>query len=111
MGSVSISLPAGLGHSGHITIVRSLAQADPAEAELPEVRARPATTAAAVVPPGLELGVAALPDPLRCLCHQLSSPVDVSCDPPSALPPSSASPPPSAPSSPSSPSSGFSGLA
>src|SRR4051794_15543056 len=32
--------PAGLGHSGHVAVVRSVTQADPAEPELAEVRAR-----------------------------------------------------------------------
>src|SRR3954466_11888636 len=75
MGSVSILsvLPARLRHSGHVAVVRGIPQANPAEAELAEVRARPATAAAAVVAAGLEPGLAALPDPLRCLRHQPSS--------------------------------------
>src|SRR3954447_7420213 len=107
-------LPAGLGHAGHIAVVRGLPQADPAEAELAEVSARPATAAATVVRAGLVLGLAALPNPLGCLCHQpssLSLEVFSESPPSSALLPASApSPPPSAPSSPSSPSSPFSGL-
>src|SRR5215210_3050991 len=66
-------LPAGLGHSGHVAAMRGVAQADPAEAELAEVRPRSPAATAAVVAARLELRVAPLPDPLRCLCHQLSS--------------------------------------
>src|SRR5215218_1532982 len=58
-------LPARLGHSGHVATMRGIPQADPAEAELAEVGARPAAAATTVVPAGLELRVAALPDPLR----------------------------------------------
>src|SRR5436305_14118796 len=47
-----------------------VAQADPAEAELAEVRARAAAAAAPVIPACLELGSAALPHSLRCLRHQ-----------------------------------------
>src|SRR5919206_3820627 len=52
-GSVSIArlLPARLRHAGDHALVRELPQADPAEAELAEDRARtPAAIAAAVVP-------------------------------------------------------------
>src|SRR5262245_2107049 len=44
-------------------------QADSAEAELAEVSPRPAALAAAVVAARLELRLAALPHPLRCLRH------------------------------------------
>src|SRR5215218_7994074 len=108
----SCRLPARLGHSGHVAVVRGVAQADPAEAELAEIRARPAAAAAAVIPARLELRIAALPDPLRCLRHQLSSlSLEVSF---ASLPsPSALASPPlagSAPSSPSSPSSGLTGF-
>src|SRR5579884_3873363 len=52
IGSVSTSflLPTGLRHAGDGALVRELAQADPAEAELAEHRARaPAAVAACVV--------------------------------------------------------------
>src|ERR687886_705372 len=55
-GSVNISrLPAALRHAGNDALVRELAQADPAEAELAEHRARPAAAVAARVVPHLEL--------------------------------------------------------
>src|SRR5262245_36211890 len=73
MGSVSIgsasSLPARLHHSGDIALVRGLAQAQPAEAELAVVGARPPAPAAAVIAPRLVLGLAGLLDDLRCLGH------------------------------------------
>src|SRR5215218_1732611 len=53
-------LPAGLRHAGHEALVRLLAQADPAEAELAEVRTRATAALAAVVVTGLELRFAAL---------------------------------------------------
>src|SRR6266540_1698488 len=50
-GSVSIGSPAGLGHARDDALVGEVAQADPAEAELAEDRARaPAAVAARVVP-------------------------------------------------------------
>src|SRR5437588_2931784 len=48
-------LPARLREPGHVAIVRHLPQADPAEAELAEVGARPTAAPAAVVVPALEL--------------------------------------------------------
>src|SRR3954469_22854261 len=51
IGSVSTSslLPTGLRHAGDHAVVRKLAQADPAKAELAEHRARPAAPVAARV--------------------------------------------------------------
>src|SRR5215210_1335240 len=108
-------LPTGLGHSGHVAVVRGIPQADPAEAELAEIRARPPATPAAVVAACLELRLAALPHSLRCLRHQ--SPCDCSESgwlPPPApsdpgLSPASAPPSPSVPAS-SSPSSALTGF-
>src|SRR5262245_41268846 len=54
IGSVCMSLPARFGHAGDLTLVRELAQTDPAEAELPEHRARPAAAVAARVLARLE---------------------------------------------------------
>src|SRR5215213_4570562 len=107
-------LPTGLGHSGHVAAMRGVPQADPAEAELAKVRPRSPAAAAAVIPAGLELRLAALPHSLRCLCHQ--SPCDCSSGwlPPPApsvpgLSPASAPPSPSVPAS-SSPSSALTGF-
>src|SRR5918992_752601 len=57
-------LPARLGQAGDVALVGHLAQADPAQAELAEVRARPAAAAAAVVLACLVLGRPLLPDHL-----------------------------------------------
>src|SRR5918998_927256 len=57
-------LPARLRQSGDVTLVGHLAQADPAQAELAVVRARPAAAAAAVVLARLVLGRPLLPDHL-----------------------------------------------
>src|SRR4051812_13353748 len=76
IGSVMLmSLPAALGHAGDVAVVRELAQADPAEAELAEHRARPATAAAAGVLAGLVLGGALLAHPLRGLRHYSAAPL------------------------------------
>src|SRR4051812_31306050 len=53
-------LPARLCESGDVALVGHLAQADPAQAELAEVRARAAAPLAAIVVAGLVLGLAAL---------------------------------------------------
>src|SRR4051794_10545481 len=50
-----ICLPARLGHARDVALVRLLAQADAAQPELAEVRARAAALAAAVVLPCLVL--------------------------------------------------------
>src|SRR5919204_1986511 len=53
IGSVSIArlLPGTLGHAGDHALVGELAQTDPAEAELPEYRARAAAAVTARVVP------------------------------------------------------------
>src|SRR4051794_17589897 len=69
-GSVNIArLPARFGHAGDDALVRELAQADPAEAELLEDRARASATVAARVGTHLVLLRALLLDPKACLCH------------------------------------------
>src|SRR5438270_7238751 len=57
---IDMALPARLGHAGDVALVGHLAQADPAEAELAEVRARAAAALAAVVVACLELRCAPL---------------------------------------------------
>src|ERR1044072_6084845 len=76
MGSVSIvfSLPARLGHAGDVALVRGLAQADPAEAELAEVAARAPTAPATVVLTRFELGFAGLLYLHRSLSHSQNPP-------------------------------------
>src|SRR4051812_10265567 len=75
MGSViDIGSPARLGHAGDVAVVRELAQADPAEAELAEHRARPAAAAAAGVLAGLVLRGALLAHPLGGLRHYSTAP-------------------------------------
>src|SRR3954463_12452803 len=64
-------LPAALGHARDVAVVRELAQADPAEAELAEDGARAAAAAAARVLTGLVLGGARLADALGKLGHLL----------------------------------------
>src|SRR5438045_6308130 len=68
-GSVSIASPAALCHAGDHALVRELAQADPAEAELLEHRPRPAAAVAARVRARLELLRALLLDPKACFRH------------------------------------------
>src|SRR5579862_2376909 len=77
IGSVSTVslLPARLRHAGNRALMGELAQADPAEAELAEDRARPAAPVAARVVPHLELlGSPLLHDErgLRHYCSLLS---------------------------------------
>src|SRR5918997_3088491 len=61
MGSVWLmELPAALGEAGDVALVRVRPKADPAEAKLAQVGARPAALAAAVVFACLELGRARL---------------------------------------------------
>src|SRR5512146_2817289 len=69
--TVSI-LPTRLGHAGDRALVRELAEADPAEAELAEHRARPATPVAARVVAHLELLRSPLLDDERRLRHYRS---------------------------------------
>src|SRR5207344_2365228 len=73
-------LPAGLRHAGDGAVVRELAQADPAEAELLEHRARAAALVAARVVARLELGPALLLDDERRLGHALLIPSVVGCE-------------------------------
>ena len=56
------SLPARLRHAGDHALVLNLADADSAQAELAQVRARAAAALAAVVVPCLVLGPALLAD-------------------------------------------------
>src|SRR6266480_1715956 len=71
IGSVStvLSLPARLRHAGNCALVRKLAEADPAEAELAEDRARAAAPVAARVVAHLVLLGSPLLHDERCLCH------------------------------------------
>src|SRR5215210_2204747 len=66
MGSLvtDISSPARLRQAGDVALMGGLAQADPAEAELAQVRARAPAALAAVVVPCLVLRSALLADPL-----------------------------------------------
>src|SRR3954468_23124752 len=61
--------PTRLRHAGDHSVVRELAQADPAQAELAVDGARPAAAAAARVFAGLVLGGALLAHPLGGLRH------------------------------------------
>src|SRR5947209_6539886 len=61
--------PTRLRHAGDVAVVRELAQADPADAELAEHRARPAAAAAAAVLAGLVLRAARLAHALGRLGH------------------------------------------
>src|SRR5215213_8408718 len=76
MGSVMLMrgpLPARLGHAGDVALVRELAQADAADAELLVDRARTAALAAARVRARLELRRPRGADDLGCLGHVVSS--------------------------------------
>src|SRR3954469_22859169 len=64
-----VLLPARLRHAGHVAVVRHLAQADAAQAELAVDRARPAAAAAAGVLAGLVLRGACLTHALGRLGH------------------------------------------
>src|SRR6266850_4412322 len=61
--------PARLRHAGKLAHEGTLAEADPAQAELAHVRARAATDLAAVVPPHLELRRAVRFVDEALLCH------------------------------------------
>src|ERR1700674_333210 len=52
--SLVLQLPAALGHAGHVALQRQLAEAQPAQPELAQVRARPAAQVAAVAQTNLE---------------------------------------------------------
>src|SRR5918997_5855124 len=73
IGSVSTSrlLPGTLGHAGDRALVGELAEADPAESELAEDRARPAAAPAARVPADREPLRARLLDDEGLLGHSL----------------------------------------
>src|SRR5215213_8233052 len=71
IGSVCIRLPARLRESRDVALVGHLAQADAAEPELAQVRARAPAPLAAVVVACVELRRARLAHPLRRLCHLL----------------------------------------
>src|SRR5215208_7045134 len=76
MGSVMLTpipLPARLRHAGDVALVRELAQADAAEAELLVDGARPAALAAARVRARLVLRRPRGADDLGGLCHVVSS--------------------------------------
>src|SRR5919112_1699944 len=66
---IDMRLPAALRHARDVAVVRELAQADPAQAELAEDGARAAAAAAARVLAGLVLGGARLADALGDLGH------------------------------------------
>jgi hypothetical protein len=69
IGSVSIGSPRALGHAGDLALVREVAQADPAEAELPvDGTWATAATAARVLPDAESLGLLLLVDE-RLLGH------------------------------------------
>src|SRR3954451_10615160 len=57
---IDMALPARLRESGDVALVRHLAQADPAQAELAEIGARATAALASVVVAGLVLGPALL---------------------------------------------------
>src|ERR1019366_4430565 len=63
--------PTRLRHAGDVSVVRQLAQADPADAELAVDRAGATAAAATGVTPGLVLGRPLLADSLRKLGHVL----------------------------------------
>src|SRR5947209_11359631 len=69
MDMVADPLPARLRHAGDVAVVRELAQADPAQAELAVHRTGTPATAAPGVAAGLVLGGPLLADALRDL-HQ-----------------------------------------
>src|SRR6186713_2639226 len=71
---IDIGSPGALGHARHVAVVRELAQADAADAELAVHRARAAAAPAAGVLAGLVLGGARLAHALRGLRHQALSP-------------------------------------
>src|SRR6266545_7103352 len=70
MGSViDMRLPTALRHAGDVALVRELAQADSAQAELAVHGTRAAAAAAARMGPGLVLRRAVRADDLGCLSH------------------------------------------
>src|SRR5689334_10258672 len=74
MGSViDMRSPARLRHAGDEALMRELAQADAAQAELAIDGTRAAAATAARVLAGLVLGRTGLPDDLALLCHEAFS--------------------------------------
>ena len=67
-------LPGTLGHAGYRSLMRELAQADPAEAELLEHSTRTSAAITARVIANAELLRARLLDAKRFLCHLLPFP-------------------------------------
>src|SRR5579863_6757579 len=61
---IDMRSPARLGHPRDVPVVRQLAQADPAQAELAVHGTGPAATTAAGIAPGFELGGPLLTDSL-----------------------------------------------
>src|SRR6201986_1065431 len=80
IGSVSISLPARLGHARDRTLMRELGQADAAQAESLEHGTRTATPVAPGVVAHLELLRTPLLHDERCLRHLLIPPVAVAAE-------------------------------
>src|SRR3954452_14084039 len=68
---IALDLPARLRHAGDQALVRELAQADPAEAELAQIRTRTPAALAAVVVARRVLARARLLYTLGSLCHLL----------------------------------------
>src|SRR5436853_6538610 len=66
--------PACLHHTGNLPAVRERPETDPAQPELPKHRPRPATRAAAAVPPDLELRRRSPLDQQRLLGHPATPP-------------------------------------
>src|SRR5512133_4063872 len=75
---IDIGSPGALGHARHVAVVRELAQADAAHAELAVHRAGAAAAATPGVLAGLVLGGARLAHALGRLRHQARSPFSVS---------------------------------
>src|ERR1700683_5036464 len=70
---IAMRSPRALGHPRDVTVVRELAQADPADAELAVHRARAAAAPAAGVAPGRVFRCPLLADALRGLGHVVLS--------------------------------------
>src|SRR6478735_11773504 len=75
---IDMELPGALGHARHVAVVRELAQADAAHAELAVHRTGAAAAAAARVRAGLVLRGARLAHALGRLRHQALSPFSLS---------------------------------
>src|SRR5215210_122088 len=70
IGSLTIVLPAALGHARDDALVRELAQADAADAELSKIGPRPAAALAAGVVARRELLRPRVLDDERFACHE-----------------------------------------